>query len=128
MLATSRSLVQNDSNLRRVIEDDIAQERLNDLPWITRLDILSLDVGIAHPEITIGVEGEDSKFRSRVDVDVPEFLFGLGIHFGSLSASFGTMVYRKETDGELGNAFYLAVNVDLYKTTLNLTGSGNGGS
>lgn len=102
---------------RELLVEYLVDEQLNDRTWLSRTDILSLDIGITAPAISIGDNGEE--FDERVDKGFPQFLLGLGLSYRGFQASGGVMLYR-DSAGDFEQAGYGAVSIELFSTYLGL--------
>jgi len=106
--------------------DAIADERLAHRWWHTRADLFSLDVGLAHPDVAVG--NNSKSFKRRVDEGLPEFLFGGGVHFGSLELSSGVVLYRQDGGTSAGNsdatagdfrvAYYIGFTLEIFQKNI----------
>ncbi len=114
--------------------DSVVEERLAGRWWHTRADLFSFDVGLTHPDLSIGEESRT--FARRVDDRLPEFIFGGGIHFGALELSSGVVLYRTgqnlkddATDEDRKSAasigdfkldFYIGFSLEIFQKNLRL--------
>ena len=99
------------------VVDAVVAERLRERTWLTRADILSLDIGIAAGAAGVGNTGR--RYDREVDKDFPQFLFGGGLHFGPLEFSAGIMLYR-DPQSRFEEAFYAGVSIDLFEAHFGL--------
>ncbi len=100
-----------------LLANSMAEVRLNERAWWTKENIISLDIGLTSPALSVG-EGDNEFFESRVDSSFPQFLFGAGLHFDSFEISGGLMIYKSEISGSLKDTFYVSLAIDLYSTNL----------
>ena len=107
-------LTATDKTAFDFIVDHIVDDRMARNWALVNNDILSWDIGLT----TEPIGGPSDEFERKVDPNLPQFLFGGGIHFRNFELSVGTMLFRSvDSDEDFRTRIYFSISVDLFSRT-----------